>query len=131
MSYEQELQDLLNRSVAHVRKQGKPSVSGKDSLCRYRGPDGLQCAAGPFITEYVPSMEEKRFGAVANDHPDKVDPVARKHPDFVSWALQDSHDEAALYLEIFMEKYEERLRSNVNGWNAANKTNLVVPELQS
>ena len=43
-------QEVFNKVWDHIITQGKPSLSG-EGKCRYRGPNGLKCAAGIFLTD--------------------------------------------------------------------------------
>jgi hypothetical protein len=93
-------QDVFNKSVLHVLKQGKPSgqfIQDKDCprfQCEYRAADGSQCAAGPFIVNYSPDMENKTFRRLAEGYASNLEPDAREHSWLVA-ALQDAHDGAA------------------------------------
>ena len=51
-------QEVFDRVVGHLRKQGKPSI-GRYGGCKYRSEDGLKCAIGTVIedSEYSPKME--------------------------------------------------------------------------
>jgi hypothetical protein len=111
------LQNLLNISVAHVLKQGKPSAKlGEEDrvTCLYRGEDGLQCAAGPFIVRYSPDMESKIFSVLAKNSRfrDGLQEDARDHAEFVN-TLQSAHDEAARRMlrdgADFISAYKEQL----------------------
>jgi hypothetical protein len=117
------IQTLLNTSVAHVLKQGKPSakltpspyVGEEDKVtCLYRGEDGLQCAAGPFIVHYSPDMENKIFSVLAESlrFRDGLQEDARVHAEFVN-TLQTAHDEAARRAlrdgADFISAYKEQL----------------------
>jgi hypothetical protein len=58
-------QEIFDRSVAGVMKQGRPSVravpSNADGYgCVYRGPNGLKCAAGHLI-------DDEHYNAVWDD----------------------------------------------------------------
>lgn len=129
-----ELQQLLNISVAHIRKQGRGSSRpDKDQItCTYRNEDGSGCAAGPFINNYYPTMESLHFLQLAERFGTDLDPLAAKHASFVCNVLQQAHDGAAHKThaepDLFLADYEERLRIHVAGWNRAHRTNLVIPE---
>lgn len=137
-----EQQQLLNISVTHMRKQGEPSMDDKLRCCYRQG--NLQCAAGPFITDYGPDMELK-FTTIANAYPTRIDPLAIKHYTFVQ-QLQSAHDHASSHrIELktfymryeltdekflsmsFIQRYEHILRYIINRWNLENKMNLVIP----
>lgn len=53
------LQQQFNKVYIHLMTQGKRSVSEDGKYCRYRGDDGLMCAAGIMIPDekYTPDME--------------------------------------------------------------------------
>lgn len=120
MTEQEEVQDLLNRSVAHVRKQGRKSlaqlVAGAQPGCAYRTPEGLQCAAGPFINEYHPGMECKGFDTLCVQYEDCVDPAAFKHYHFVRDVLQYSHDMVGEE-GGFIQNYEKKLAERAAWWN--------------
>lgn len=109
-------QNLLNISVAHVLKQGRPSATlyGDKVTCLYRSPEGLQCAAGPFIKDYDPDMENKSFSTLAKHDRfrDRLQDDARAHAEFVDM-LQAAHDFAAdahfRYGAEFITEYKTRL----------------------
>lgn len=114
MDDKQELQDLLNRSVAHVRQQGKPSMRNAKSLddagCMYRSPDGLSCAAAPFIIIYDAGMDDGEEAGgwsnfFTNSWRDHLEPLAVKHQSFVR-RLQKCHDDASRDRHRFLEHYE-------------------------
>ena len=57
-------QEIFNRVVIHLRKQGRKSHSSnrlRRDECKYRAPDGLCCAVGCLIDDehYRPEMEAK------------------------------------------------------------------------
>ena len=117
------LQKLFDKSLQHIRKQGKPSYSTEERLCRYN-QDGLGCGAAPFILKYEKSMEGKRWIDLVphEDYKVLLDPLAVEYSGFVS-QLQNAHDGAAVnylsgevtfgtptYLELFMDKYETEMK---------------------
>lgn len=115
MTEQEELQYLFDTSLNHIRKQGKPSIFG--GPCEYRGPDGLQCAAGPFILEYHEDMEGTTFSElidVEGYDADRFNAIAVKHREFVD-TLQFAHDNPTKYYRdgygLFMEKYEDSMYS--------------------
>ena len=59
------LQEIFDIVAEHLMQQGRRS--DKDSTCRYRGPDGLKCAAGILISdeEYHPDMEERSWSTLS------------------------------------------------------------------
>ncbi len=52
-------QEVFDQVSQHLLTQKQRSVSRSETLCSYRGDDGLKCAAGCLIDdkEYSPSME--------------------------------------------------------------------------
>lgn len=122
------LQQLLNRSLAHVRQQGKPSIKDDRLTCLYRSPDGCGCAAAPFITNYSPEMENKTWMQVASMWLNNVEPAAAEHAVFVNNVLQVAHDDAARIVgKDFLEAYEEIIQYHVYTWNLDNGTSLTIP----
>jgi hypothetical protein len=126
MNREQILQDLLNISVKHVRRQGHPSMKG--GTCAYRGDGGLQCAAAPFITNYSPDMDDKNlnFRALLEKFPGAVLPESEREAEFVRHVLQAAHDTAAGKTN-FMKSYHEQLCDRLFWFNEKEKTKIVVP----
>lgn len=53
------MQEIFNKVVTKVLKQGKPSVLDAGCACLYRSPDGSKCAAGHLLPdkEYNESLE--------------------------------------------------------------------------
>lgn len=99
-------QALLNRSYAHVIKQGGPSAIYGSSTCLYHHPDnGRSCAAAPFIRTYSPRMEKSGWDRlISRAQPSEggrwgytleaFDPDAVDESSFVC-DLQGAHDFAA------------------------------------
>lgn len=81
-------QQVFDKAVTHLRQQGRPSVAAENS-CVYRGPDGLMCAAGPFL------RDEKCAGVEGSGWHSLCDTglVPAKHSSLVS-RLQNAHDMA-------------------------------------
>lgn len=48
-------QEIFNISATHLLTQLRKSQEPGDSNCLYRGPEGLMCAAGPFVVDGVPN----------------------------------------------------------------------------
>lgn len=63
-------QEIFDKVVAHLRKQGGPSV-GKDGRCKYRADNGRMCAVGCLIPDelYHKEMEGNAVltGTVVDD----------------------------------------------------------------
>jgi hypothetical protein len=125
MNREQILQDLLNTSVAHVRRQGKPSM--RAGMCAYHGEGGLQCAAAPFITNYSPDMDDKdlNFKSLLENFPGAVLPESEQEAEFVRHVLQASHDTASGKAD-FIKSYHEQLCDRLLWFNEREKTKIVV-----
>lgn len=45
------MQELFDRAVSGVIKQGEPSYDSTNQSCRYRGPCGTKCTIGHLITD--------------------------------------------------------------------------------
>lgn len=109
-STKENLQEIFDTSLNHIRKQGAPSVDPEDKrVCLYRGPNGLQCAAGPFVTDEVDEgiSFEDLFEEAYVRH------FTEKEKIFVT-SLQSCHDGAVVepaYCggEDFMRRYERRM----------------------
>jgi hypothetical protein len=130
MNRNQTLQDLLNTSVRHIRRQGKASMKG-DS-CAYRANDGSRCAAAPFITAYDPVMdkEELNFGVLAERYPSRLQPEALEEAGFVRWVLQAPHDHASKFGGGgFMPNYYGALVDQLEKFNRDNRTLVAIPPL--
>lgn len=60
MSYEpltfETSQELFDKCARHLLTQMERSVTG-DGRCRYRGPGGLMCAVGPFLSDEAERLE--------------------------------------------------------------------------
>ena len=65
-------QAFFDKTALHLIKQGKQAYDADRGLCRYRAPDGCQCALGPHIPDdaYSPEMEGKQPSMLANRFPD-------------------------------------------------------------
>ncbi len=95
------LQEIFDTSVNHLRKQGRKSVLPADDgyspvACRYRLPldDGtcLMCAAGPFITDYVPEMEGNGWHFITERYPENIVPALSERANGLIQRLQNVHD---------------------------------------
>lgn len=58
-------QRVFDEALAHMRAQGRLSVTRELGECLYRGEGGLRCAIGVLIREdtYTPELEGKSVGA--------------------------------------------------------------------
>lgn len=110
LTEQQEKQALFDISYNHIIAQGAPSHDAHGD-CVYRTPDGLQCAAGPFITRYTSVMDRYsgyEWESLIRAFRDDVDPLAIKHSVLIS-ALQFAHDISAEGTDSpveFLEEYE-------------------------
>ena len=100
-------QELFDIALEHIRQQGKPSMQCVGT-CLYQGPDGVGCAARPFITNYKPEMESLPISSVIERYPHDVDPRAAREPRFVG-KLQHAHDKASMF-DDFMLDYEHNMQ---------------------
>jgi hypothetical protein len=79
-------QRVFNKVVRHLLKQNERSAIGES--CKYRGPNGVMCAAGCLIPDeyYCKSIESRTWTALVED---KVVPA--NHAEFIR-SLQRTHD---------------------------------------
>jgi hypothetical protein len=120
-----EVRDLIHRSINHVRAQGRPSVDPTLVLdntinqfrCAYRSSEGLMCAAGMFILEYDPRMEGHSWPFLLENFPHCLDPAALGQSEIVA-TLQACHDQA--YLDSisrkvpFLQCYEAHVANQID-----------------
>lgn len=117
MTEQEEKQYLFDKSLNHIKAQGKPSAL-PSGACQYKEGD-CGCAAAPFITEYKPEMEGHGFIGLIRHYKDCLNPMAVKHCSFVS-DLQSAHDRSVGYPinnEGFMKDYlynMKRIAKNEN-----------------
>ena len=66
-------QETFEKVVRHLFTQGKRAVN-REGLCMYRGPDGLKCAIGCLIPDYLyrPRMEDQVLHSVWASVPDLI-----------------------------------------------------------
>lgn len=117
MTDQEELQYLFDKSLAHIRKQGKPSIDD-DGDCLYFGPNGCGCAARPFIVHPnsdfdYDGFEDADWESLAGhsfllDMDLGLDPKAVRHSNFVL-ALQRAHDNVAKDPGSFLHLYERQM----------------------
>jgi len=65
-------QEIFDKVAKHLLTQGRKATHTQpdaNSVCMYRTPDGLKCAAGCLIPDeiYHPQMEGKRFGGLIRE----------------------------------------------------------------
>lgn len=96
-------QELFDFVCLNVIEQGEPSVDEKGA-CKYRGPNGLKCAAGFLLTdEQAEGCEGLELGYVIDDYPEFED---LWDVNLVS-LLQLAHDQSAdseSFTSVFVEK---------------------------
>ena len=56
-------QEVFDEASKHLLTQNKKSMN-EEEVCTYNGPDGLCCAAAPFLKRYEPDMEWKGYPAL-------------------------------------------------------------------
>jgi hypothetical protein len=116
-------QEVFNKVWDHIITQGKPSLSDK-GMCRYRGTDGLQCAAGIFLTDEqakeLDDMGAPWTAAVVTF------PELTRFPKDLMQCLQNCHDNASIWEEEegdgFLGVFKHTARY------VADEFNLTVPE---
>lgn len=56
-------QETFDKTVAHLRKQGRRAIDPETGQCMYRAPDGCMCAAGCHIPDdrYDPCFEDQEI----------------------------------------------------------------------
>lgn len=107
------LQKQFNKVALHLITQNEKSTD-HIGICRYRGPNGLTCAAGCMIPDelYESRMEMQTWPTIV-----KSIPELEKHLDVtLGYELQRIHD--AYSVDIWPEKLKE----------LAEELNLEIPE---
>lgn len=87
-------QEVFYQVKDHLLRQKARSL-GKDKLCKYRGENGLKCAAGCLIAdeEYKPTFERKTWGELSKSRTYKI---GNCHAELIN-RLQHIHDSGFLY----------------------------------
>jgi hypothetical protein len=109
-------QRVFNKVVRHLLTQNKASVMGV--VCRYRGRDGLMCAAGCLIPDenYDKSMESTSWveliknGEVPSNHKDLIYSLQRVHDMFGVEEWPEKLNEIAKKYNLdpsYVEKYRK------------------------
>lgn len=99
-------QEILNRVVAHVREDGRPSLElvKDDPSCRYLGPDGARCFVGILLQDLIDNgtISESEVRAVEGDSvvdlPEKMLSGLLDNPsedNYFLEAIQMAHDGAS------------------------------------
>jgi len=114
-------QEVFNKVWDHIIAQGEPSVN-KDGHCLYRGPNGLKCAAGIFLTDEQAADSDEHAATWA--HLDDMGyPELEGLPNHLIKNLQICHDEASpLGGEDFIKDFKYRARF------VAKVFNLTIPK---
>lgn len=89
-------QGFFNKIAEHLITQGRPATSGgRSRQCKYRGPNGLMCAAGVVIPDdrFVSGMETKSVSSEIIL--DRVPEIAPFKPVLIR--LQGIHDDENLW----------------------------------
>lgn len=115
-------QEVFNKVWNHIITQGEPSVDELGN-CVYRGPFGLKCAAGIFLTnKQAEKLDEKDggiwFKAV------QMFPKLEKFPNMLIMQLQECHDYSSSIKDN--DKFVEEFKSKAK--KVAEKHNLTVPK---
>ena len=79
-------QEVFDAAARHLITQNKKSVLNPGDNCQYKGPDGLCCAAAPFLPEYDPKFEGFSWAHLVRHYG-----VTPKHMHLMA-GLQDAHD---------------------------------------
>ena len=92
--------EVLYAGIGHILALPQQSA-GEGGVCLYSGPEGVCCAAAPFIKEYNPNMEE-------NDYESMLEEFEQPERNRVSInLLQDIHDNSSIWnLDTLDEKVE-------------------------
>lgn len=114
-------QEIFDKMYLHVVRQGRPSIdsSGK---CRYRGPDGLMCAAGILLTDKQATQREgTTWGSSGYGPWPHIEHV------LLIALLQRAHDDAAYHFmyddTTFLDGFKGRAAV------VAEQHDLTVPEI--
>lgn len=102
-----EKQEIFDKVVAHLRKQGCKAIS--NSRCKYRTSSGLKCAAGCLISDkdYNSECEDNAIPFVIKLLNLKdLEP----HADFIT-ELQSVHDNSNV------EEWEDQLEFTAKRWH--------------
>ena len=70
-------QEIFDKVCEHLMKQGCKSIENDTGLCRYRGPNGLKCAAGIFIPDEL--YNRNRMEGFSFDNISSLGEVHRFH----------------------------------------------------
>lgn len=109
MNEKEAMQSMFDTALAHIRKQGKPSMNGYS--CAYKADDGSSCAFAPFITTYHPEMEGKTSLDLLMKFPDSLNPICQDVPENFLDSIQECHDYPSDDYESgnFLSEYESHM----------------------
>lgn len=100
-------QQVFNQVAKHLLEQAQKSLDNENSICAYRGAEGLKCAAGCLISdeEYRPKWELKDWETLV----ETGDIKTTAHRNLIL-NLQKIHDDRQPYVWI---KYLEDLAQSM------------------
>jgi hypothetical protein len=94
-------QDLFDKVVTHVIKQGRPGMQGHK--CMYLTDDGLKCAAGCLIPDGHPALyQNSRWSDLTQRYED----LGEIGNSFLIQELQFAHDAAAPSSTDFVNSFK-------------------------
>lgn len=87
-------QEIFDKVITHLRKQGKATNAGGGNTCFYRTRDGKSCAVGCLIPneEYLPNMEGQNISGLMTNFPDTMNKLGLSPHIELLKALQWAHD---------------------------------------
>ena len=117
MNEKEAMQSMFDTALAHIRKQGKPSIDGFS--CVYKSDDGSSCAFAPFITSYHPEMEGKVSSCLLEEFPASLNPICQDVPKYFLNYIQECHDCPSDEYESgnFLSEYESHMRNLATKYN--------------
>lgn len=100
-------QEVYDKMVAHLRKQGKRSVDA-DYNCMYRSPEGLQCAVGCLIEpeEYNEVFENRSFDFIFDRCPSFATRIGRMNSNIMG-AIQILHDDTDVDVKHWEKHFQD------------------------
>ena len=114
-------QEVFNKVWDHIIAQGTPSLDDR-GYCLYRGPNGLKCAAGIFLTDEQ-AIELYKVNMGWDEACDVFYPELSDLPANLIIALQACHDASSkLNPEGFIKSFKR------NATLVAESHGLTVPE---
>lgn len=114
-------QEVFNKVWDHIINQGEPSVNEVGD-CLYRGPNGLKCAAGIFLTNKQAEKLDAESGTTWVKAV-QMFPNLEKFPNKLIMQLQECHDySSSVRDDDFVEEFKRQVIA------IADKYNLTVPK---